>query len=165
MGHTPFGYRIENGKAVIDNEAAEQIKTLYQSYLSGNSLTTAAKKAGIESFHSGIGRMLRNAHYLGDEYYPSIIDLDTFATAEVERIKRATKPGRIREPKEENEIVFPTAFYMNESTQQFDDTFQQAEYAYSLIESKMQEDGCECSPVYLNIAINHINLFLNDTYA
>jgi hypothetical protein len=141
MGHTPFGYRIENGKAVIDNEAAEQVKALFQSYLSGDSLTTAAQKAGINSFHAGIGKMLRNTHYLGDEYYPAIIDPVTFAAAEAERIKRAEKLGRIREPKEETEVVFPTAFYMKEATQQFDDPFQQAEYAYSLIESEVQEDG------------------------
>ena len=49
MSHTPFGYRIENGKAVIDKEAAEQIKVLFQSYLSGDSLATAAKKAGIKA--------------------------------------------------------------------------------------------------------------------
>ena len=140
MGHTPFGYRIENGKAVINNEAAEQIKTLYQSYLSGDSLDTAAKKAGIKSFHAGIGRVLRNACYLGNEYYPAIIDQDTFAAAQEERIKRAEKLGRIREPKEETKVVFPTAFYINEATQQFDDPFQQAKYAYSLIESEVQED-------------------------
>ena len=74
MSHTPFGYRIENGKAVIDKEAAEQIKVLFQSYLSGDSLATAAKKAGIKGFHSGIGRILRNKRYLGDEFYPAIID-------------------------------------------------------------------------------------------
>jgi len=141
MGHTPFGYRIENGKAVIDNEAAEQIKTLYQSYLSGDSLDTAAKKAGIKSFHAGIVRILRNACYLGNEYYPAIVDPGTFAAAEAERIKRATKLGRIREPKEKTEVVFPTVFRLNEGIQQFDDPFQQAEYAYGLIESEVQEDG------------------------
>jgi hypothetical protein len=143
MGHTPFGYRIENGKAVIDNVAAEQIKILYQSYLSGDSLATAAKKAGIQSFHAGIGRMLRNACYLGNEYYPAIIDPDTFAAAEAERIKRAEKLGRIREPKEETAVAFPTAFYIKEATQQFDDPFQQAEYAYSLIEMEVHEDGSQ----------------------
>lgn len=141
MSHTPYGYRIENGRAVIDNEAAEQIKILYQSYLSGDSLATAAKKAGIESFHAGIGRILRNACYLGNEYYPAIIDLGTFVATEAERIKRAKKLGRIREPKEETEVIFPTAFYINEATKEFDDPFQQAEYAYSLIESEVQEDG------------------------
>lgn len=143
MSHTPFGYRIENGKAVIDSEAAEQVKTLFQFYLSGDSLATAGKKAGIKSYHAGIGRMLRNACYLGNEYYPAIIDKDTFEAAETERIKRADKLGRIREPKEKAEVVFPTAFYINEATQQFEDPFQQAEYAYSLIEMEVQEDGSQ----------------------
>lgn len=141
MGHTPFGYRIKNGKAIIDTEAAEQVKSLFQSYLSGDSLTTAAQKAGILTFHAAVGKMLRNARYLGDEYYPAIIDPLTFAAAEAERIKRATKLGRIWEPKEEAEVVFPTTFRLNEGSQQFDDPFQQAEYAYCLIESEVQEDG------------------------
>ncbi len=143
MSHTPFGYRIENGKAVIDKEAAEQIKTLFHSYLSGDSLATAAKKAGITAFHAGIGRMLRNTRYLGDEYYPAIIDPDTFEAAEAERIKRAEKLGRIRKPKEEKQVVYTSAFRMNEGTQEFDDPFGQAEYAYSLIESEVNEHGSQ----------------------
>ncbi|MDD4495973.1 MAG: recombinase [Eubacteriales bacterium] len=141
MSHTPFGYQIKNGKAVIDNEAAERIKTLFHSYLSGDSLATAAKKANIKAFHSGIGRILRNTRYLGDEYYPAIIDEDTFAATEAERIKRAEKLGRIHEQKEEVDINFPTDFYINEALQQFNDPFRQAEYAYSLIEMEVQKDG------------------------
>lgn len=137
MGHTPLGYRIENGKAIIDNQGAEQIKALYQSYLAGDSLDTAAKKAGIQSSHASIGKILRTAHYLGDEYYPAIIGPDAFAAAEAERIKRATKLGRIWEPKEKNETLFPTAFRIIEGTQQLDDPFEQAEYVYSLIKSEV----------------------------
>ena len=33
MGHTPYGYRIENGKAVIDEAAATQVRELYKNYL------------------------------------------------------------------------------------------------------------------------------------
>ncbi len=110
-------------------------------YLSGDSLVNAAKKAGIKSYHSGIGRMLRNTCYLGNEYYPVIIDNETFAAAEEERTRRAEKLGRIRKPKEKSEIVFPTEFYINEVVQQFDDPFQQAEYVYSLIEMEVQKDG------------------------
>ena len=116
---------------------------MFQCYLSGDSLATAGKKAEIKSYHAGIGRMLRNACYLGNEYYPAIIDKDTFDAAEAERIKRAEKLGRIREPKEKAEVVFPTAFYINEATQQFEDPFQQAEYAYSLIEMEVQENGSQ----------------------
>jgi hypothetical protein len=104
VSHTPFGYRIENGKAAIDIEAAEQIKTLFDSYLSGDSLATAAKKAGITAFHAGIGRMLRNTRYLGDDYYPAIIDPNMFTAAKAERIRRAEKLGRIYEPNEETMV-------------------------------------------------------------
>jgi hypothetical protein len=136
MGHTPYGYRIENGKAVVDEQAAKQIKTLFQSYLTGYSLAMAAKKAGITAFHAGIGRMLRNARYLGDEFYPAIIDKDTFNTAEAERIMRAEKLGRIREPEVKKDVVYPSTFRISNGTERFDDPFQQAEYAYSLIESE-----------------------------
>jgi len=136
MGHTPYGYRIENGKAIIDEQAAEQIKTLFQSYLTGDSLAMAAKKAAIKSFHAGVGRMLQNKRYLGDEYYPAIIDPDTFAAAEAERIRRAEKLGRIREPEVKREVVYPSTFRIIEGIERFDDPFQQAEYAYSLIESE-----------------------------
>jgi len=141
MGHTPYGYRIINGKAVIDEQAAEQIKTLFQSYLTGNSLATAAKKAEIIAFHAGISRMLQNKRYLGDEYYPALIDPDTFTAAEAERIRRAEKLGRVREPKTQKEVIYPTAFRISEGTERFDDPFQQAEYAYSLIETEVNVDG------------------------
>lgn len=137
MGHTPYGYRIENGKAVIDELAAEKVKALFQAYLSGDSLATASQKAGILTSHAVIGKMLRNKHYLGDEYYPAIIGPETFTATESERIKRATKLGRIYEPKEAIAVIFPTAFRIKEGTKQLDDPFQQAEYAYSLIESEV----------------------------
>ena len=134
MSHTPFGYRIENGKAVIDAEAVEKIRALYQAYLSGDSLDTAAKKAGIIAYHVEIGKMLKNARYLGDGFYPAIIDSDTFAAAESERARRAVRLGRIWAPKQDNVALFPTVFRLNEVTQKYEDPFQQAEYIYSLIE-------------------------------
>ena len=143
MRHTPFGYRIESGKAIIDDKAAAQIRMLFESYLSGASLEAAAHKAGIECLHTGIGRMLQNARYLGNEYYPAIIDPDTFAAAQEERNKRAENLGRIREPKEKAEVSFSTAFRIKKSSRQFDDPFQQAEYAYSLIENEVNDSGNE----------------------
>ena len=141
MGHTPFGYRIENGIAVIDDQAAEQIQALYKAYLSGDALRTAAKKVGIDAFHAGIGNMLKNPHYLGDEYYPSIINPDTFEAIQKERTRRASALGRIREPKEDKAAIYPTVFRIKESTQMYEDPFQQAEYAYNLIESEVQTIG------------------------
>lgn len=137
MSHTPFGYRIENGIAVIDDQAAEQIKMLYQAYLSGDALKTAAIKVGIDAFHAGVGKILKNPHYLGNEYYPAIIDPDTFAAVQEERFRRASALGRIREPKEDKAAIYPTTFHIIEGTQFYDDPFAQAEYAYSLIESEV----------------------------
>ncbi len=141
MDHIPYGYRIENGQAVLDEKAAEQVRTLFRSYLSGDSLETAANKAGIKAFHAGITRILQNKRYLGDAYYPALIDSDILAAAESERVQRAEKLGRVWEPKEEKEVVFPTAFRLCEGTERFDDPFMQAEYAYSLIELEVLENG------------------------
>lgn len=143
MSHIPYGYRIENGKAIIDEKAAGRVRTLFNAYLSGDSMNTAAGKAGIKSFHAGIGRMLTNARYLGDGFYPAIIDSDTFAAAEAERARRTEKLGRIQKPKEPEKAGFPTSFRMNEGTEQFDDPFEQAEYAYSLIETEVKTDGSQ----------------------
>lgn len=136
MGHTPYGYRIEGGRAVIDEEAAEQVRLIYKFYLEGDSLITAANKAGIKSFHSGVSRMLRNPHYLGDDYYPAIIDLETFDKAETERLRRAEYLGRVREPEGREKIAVPVSFRASPMEQKYDDPFRQAEYAYSLIESE-----------------------------
>lgn len=53
MGHTPYGYRIENGKAVIDEAAATQVRELYKNYLSGLSLTNAASSISVNDSSSG----------------------------------------------------------------------------------------------------------------
>ena len=122
---------------MVDEHAAEQVQVLYQSYLSGGSLRTVANKAGIDAFHAGIGRILKNRHYLGDDYYPAIIDSDTFAAVQEERFRRASALGRIREPKEDKAATYPITFHIIEGTQVYDDPFAQAAYAYSLIESEV----------------------------
>lgn len=61
---------------------------------------------------------------------------DMFDTAKTERLKRAEKLGRVYGPKEKHAVIYPTAFRIKEGVERFDDSFQQAEYAYSLIESE-----------------------------
>ncbi|SKB00874.1 hypothetical protein SAMN05443428_1513 [Caloramator quimbayensis] len=43
MSHIPFGYTIQNGKAVVNEKEAVQVKELFETYLSGLSLTEAAQ--------------------------------------------------------------------------------------------------------------------------
>ena len=53
-GHTPYGYRIENGAAVIHEEEAAQIRKMYKGYLGGLSLVASAAEAGITMKHSSL---------------------------------------------------------------------------------------------------------------
>ena len=34
-GHLPYGYKIENGSAVVREEEAEQLRKMYEGYLGG----------------------------------------------------------------------------------------------------------------------------------
>lgn len=136
MGHTPYGYIIENGCAVICEEEAEKIRKLYKNYLAGMTQAKAAAEAGIETYHSTSKRLMENRHYLGDDFYPAIIDQETFDLASKERIRRADKLGRLNLKKAVKQTVIPTRFHLAEATQHYDDPRLEAEYLYSLIESE-----------------------------
>ena len=139
MGHTPFGYRIEGGKAVVDETAAKQIKKLYENYLSGLSLENAAKQAGINTYHGTVKKLLSNRHYLGDAFYPAIIDEDTFTKAALEGDRRSEKLGRNNRVQAPKVKKAPTRFTFIESIAiQGVTPAEQAEYLYSLIESEVR---------------------------
>lgn len=97
MAHIPYGYKIVNGKAEVDEKQAEAVRKLFDGYIAGLGLKTASENAGLDIFHGSAGRMLRNKHYLGDEYYLAIIDRERFDKAEEIRIARASSLGRVRE--------------------------------------------------------------------
>lgn len=143
MPHIPYGYKIVEGKAVVDQMEASKLKELFNAYLSGLSLMDAAEKAGIKRYHATIARMLTNKRYLGDEYYPKIIDRDTFYKVEDEKIRRAKMLGRIWDDKTKEEVNKSFRFSMPTPDELYDDPFKQAEYAYSLIESEVIHDGDE----------------------
>lgn len=137
MGHTPYGYRIEKGKAVIDEEAAAKIRKLYQAYLAGASFQNAASEAGIEVKHCGAKRMMANHHYLGDDFYPAIIDQETFDKAENEKQCRAEALGRLNRKKDKPDQVIPTNFRFKKPEKSYEDPVLQAQYLYSLIEKEV----------------------------
>lgn len=136
-GHTPYGYQIVNGAAVVCAEQADQIRKIYKGYLGGLSLRGAAKEAGLVLPHGSVRRMMQNPHYLGDEFYPAIIDRETYDAFEEERRRREKALGRDnRERKTVETGPAPTAFRMRPAEQTFTDPYRQAEYMYSLIESE-----------------------------
>lgn len=133
---TLFGYTIKNGKAYIDKGKAAKVQKLFDGYISGLALRTAALEAGIDTFHGSAGRMLQNKKYTGTDFYPSIISEETFVKAQSERENRAVKLGRVREVEEDLPIISPVKFRWKSNEIMFDDPFKQAEYAYSMIESE-----------------------------
>ena len=136
QGHTPFGYKIVDGRAVIDEPEATKLKQMYESYLAGKSLLVSSKEAGINCFHGSASRMLLNKRYLGDDYYPPLIDKETYDRIVEEKEKRATALGRVDRIKPKQETVIPCKFKMRKPTQNLRDPFADAAYLYSLIESE-----------------------------
>ena len=134
-GHTPYGYQIVNGEAVIDEEKADQVRKIYEGYLGGLSLTGAAKAARLDLKHRSVRVMLENRRYLGDEYYPAIIDRETFEAFETERASREKKLGRDkREKKVIEAIPAPIKFRLAKGGLILNDPYRQAEFIYNLIE-------------------------------
>ena len=145
MSHIPFGYSIQNGRAVVNEKEAVKIKELFEAYLSGLSLTEAAQKAGIKRYYTSIARMLADKRYVEDKFYPPIISRDTFEKAQLERRRRAEALGRIYEHKGNEKKILNFKFHASMPDNLYDDPFQQAEYAYSIIKSEViLDDNQEC---------------------
>lgn len=137
MGHTPYGYSIKNGCATINEDEAGKIRKLYENYISGMALVKAAAAAGIETYHGTAKRLMENRHYLGDDFYPAIIDQETYDKAAAIRLERAEKLGRLNRKKNEKLEIPPISFRMAVAKHHYEDPRLQAEYLYSLIESEV----------------------------
>jgi len=145
MSHIPFGYTIQNGRAVINEEEAVKIKKLFKVYLSGLSLSEAAQKAGIKRYHTSVARMLSDKRYVEDKFYSLIISKDTFEKAQLERRRRDETLGRIYEHKGNEKKCLNFKFHASMPDNLYEEPFQQAEYAYSLIKSEViLDDNQEC---------------------
>ena len=136
MGHTLYGYKIENGAAVIDEAEADCVRQIFDNYISGMSLKEAASAAGHPLVHSTVKRLLNRKCYCGDDFYPAIIDAAVFHKAKNELKRRAdnkNQTGKTRRkiPKPETEFTFSPPLT------QYDDPYEQAQYLYSLIERKV----------------------------
>lgn len=128
-----YGYKIINGKAVIDEQEAGVIVNIFNGYVSGLSMKAAAENAGAPMPHSTVKRILMRDIYIGNDYYPAIISRETFAKANGRRLHRANMHGC------EKRYTAPPihkAFELAATETHFDDPMQQAEYIYRLIEVK-----------------------------
>ncbi len=138
MEHTPYGYRIVQGKAVIDDQEAANLRKICENYLSGMSFMKAAADVGIIMKHSGVKHMIQNKRYLGDDFYPAILTEETARRIEEERLRREKALGRDKLCRKEDDAApIPTSFKMPKVQMKYEDPIKQAEYAYSLIESEV----------------------------
>ena len=137
IGNTFLGYRIEDGKALINTDEAEKVKKIFDGYISGLSFVAAAKAVGLQLTHTSVKAILCNKHYIGDDFYPPIIDRVTFDAAENERLRRYElfKKKTIFSKKEPKGI--PQNFYFEPNKKKFKDPYEQASYVYSLIKCKV----------------------------
>lgn len=138
MTHVPYGYRIEDGVAYF-NEDAAAIKRLFDEFLKCKSMRAAAVAAGINKTHSVIGRIIKNEIYLGTDFYPQLIDDETFAKAQKIRHQNAVTFNRIREFAPEKPMPTHFKFSIGKVDQKFDDPYLQAQYVYSQIREEDNE--------------------------
>ena len=139
MEHTPYGYEIIDGRAVINEEQAANIRQICENYLSGMSLMKAAAAVGLAICHSGVKNLMLNKRYLGNGFYPMILTEETVRKVEEERIRRETALGRKRQKGTHSAskgIVY-TEFTAPKIKLKYKNPVRQAEYAYSLIRNEV----------------------------
>ena len=132
-----YGYRIEDGKPVIDPQEAARLRDFFQLYNSGKSLKIAAEGAGIGDrvCHMSAKKMLMNRRYLGEGDYPGIVRAEVFEQAQAELCRRSALHTRKSKP--QRKMSQPCGFTMHQPVQNYDDPAAQAEYMYSLIECEV----------------------------
>lgn len=113
----------------------------YKNYLSGMGLSDAAKNAGLDTYHGTAKRMMLNKHYLGDSFYPAIIDKATFDAVPIELKTRAGKLGRLVKASVPRGKYIPTGFLMGTADKELPNPLKQAEYLYSLIRPEVITNG------------------------
>jgi hypothetical protein len=137
MVHTPYGYRIVGGKAVIDEEQATNIRRMCEDYLAGKSLVKAAVTVGLNLSHTQVKRLIQNPRYLGDEFYPAILSKEMAQKIETERARREKALGRDgRKKRAAPAGTIFTKFSAPKIAVKYKDPVRQAEYAYSMIHNE-----------------------------
>ena len=98
----------------------------------------AANRVGLTMNHGTVRNLLKNKKYLGTDFYPAILDQETFEAVETERRRREEQLGRSRKKRRSPAPDPITAFTVPKVEIRYSDPAQQAEYADSLIESEVK---------------------------
>ncbi len=121
----PLGYKIVDGKVIIDEEKIAVIKKIFKDYQNGLSLHSIAKEltaTGVLNAnnkpnwnHGSVGKILENSKYLGDDFYPLIIDKESFEAVQYKRKKKEQALGRTLQPNSmKNQSLFSSKLVCGE---------------------------------------------------
>ena len=141
MAHIPYGYKIQNGRAVIISEEAVRIRSLYHAFLEGLSIDSAGKKTGIPLSRSAVGKILSNRVYLGDGYYPPLIEESLYKRVQEERAGRTPASPSARRSSVPATIPIRTAFYLSSPPEKKGNAAFDAQSLYESIEALEAPDG------------------------
>jgi len=100
----PIGYKMINGNIEIDEEQAKTVKAIFEEYIKGKSMLAIAKELTEKGIlnankktnwnHGSVGKILQNVKYMGETYYPKLIDESDFEKVQIQRKEREIKLGR-----------------------------------------------------------------------
>lgn len=96
--YIPYGYTMENGDIVIEQNEAKTIRYIFETYIAGATLKDIADRLtaqrvvysekNTEWNKARVMRILDNVKYLGDDTFPQIIDEGLFAEAARQKTAR-----------------------------------------------------------------------------
>lgn len=104
---TPIGYCVKDGKAEIDIKTSALVREIFESYLQGMSTLKIAKlltERGVLNAnqkpswnHGGVGKILENHKYIGDGFYPPLIERHIFEQVQQRRKQQASATGKSKQ--------------------------------------------------------------------
>ena len=102
--HIPFGYCVAQGKAQIDPENSQVVQAIYTAYDNGASCNAIANDLTAKGIRTAnqkavwhccmVGKILENQKYLGDGFYPQMVEEALFQRVQNRRKERAENWGK-----------------------------------------------------------------------
>lgn len=136
-----YGYKLNDGKVQIHPVESTQVKILFELISDGTSMLAANKVVRIERTHTTIARMLKNRKYLGNEFYPRLIDESIFKKVQEVREQAIINKNRSRRNLALDKNQDVSFRFSQVYEDRYDDPFMQAAYAYNLITKEVRIDG------------------------
>lgn len=70
----PYGYKIVNGEAQIDEEESDRLLNYFSLYFDGGlSMSEAAREAGLPYCSRSLPRLFSRKEYSGTDFYPPLV--------------------------------------------------------------------------------------------